>query len=167
MPRSLAAVCAACAALAALAPAAHAGGFATVGLDSTPQGAAAGEVWSVKLTIMAHGRTPLGDLRPHVRISSGGTERSFLARPAGRVGVYRADVVFPHAGRWTYAVDDGYVDQRHRFPAVTIREGTTTSTAGVATASVADEGPVVGWLAAGVAALLAAAGIAVWDRRRA
>jgi hypothetical protein len=167
MPRSLIAACAACAALLALAPAARAGGFATVGLDSTPQGAAAGEVWSVKLTIMAHGRTPLSGLDPRVRITSGATERSFAARPAGRAGVYRADVVFPRAGRWSYTVDDGYVDQRHAFPPVTIRAAAASSATGVRTAGLGDGGPVMGWVLAGAAALLAAAGIAVWDRRRA
>jgi hypothetical protein len=161
--RRLLAVAAVAAAALATAPSAHAGGFATVGLDSTPQGAAAGEVWRVQLTILAHGRTPLPGLRPQVRISSGKTERSFPARPAGRAGVYRAEVVFPRAGRWSYTVDDGYVDQRHEFPPVTIGEATTVSRAGLG----GDGGPVIGWLVAGIAALLAAAGIAVWDRRRA
>ena len=117
VPRSLAVACAACAAALALAlaPAAHAGGFATVGLDSTPEGAAAGEVWSVRLTVMAHGRTPVPGLQPYVRIASGDLQKSFAAKPTGRDGVYRADVVFPKAGRWTYVVDDGYIDQEHGF----------------------------------------------------
>src|SRR3954453_23456866 len=43
---------------------AHAGGFATTGLSSTPEGLRAGQPWKVELTILQHGRTPLGAPRP-------------------------------------------------------------------------------------------------------
>src|SRR3954453_17936400 len=84
----------------ALPGAAGAGGFATVGLSSLPDGTAPGEPWHVTLTILQHGRTPLPNLQPVVRIRSanGATTRTFAARPALGAGVYNADVVFPTAG---------------------------------------------------------------------
>jgi hypothetical protein len=36
-----------------------AGGWATVGLSSLPDGAQPGEAWVVDLTVLQHGRTPL------------------------------------------------------------------------------------------------------------
>src|SRR3954470_7952529 len=89
-------------ALLALPAVAGAGGFATVGLSSLPDGTAPGTPWHVTLTILQHGRTPLPGLNPVVRIRSadGKTARTFAARPARRPGIYTADVVFPAAGRW-------------------------------------------------------------------
>ena len=79
---------------------AHAGGFATVGLSSTPDGVAPGKPWNVEITVLQHGRTPLDGLTPRVQIRSGDKTREFAAKPAGKKGVYRAAVVFPQAGRW-------------------------------------------------------------------
>src|SRR3954468_20731859 len=100
---------------------AAAGGFATVGLSSLPDSTAPGAPWHVTLTILQHGRTPLASLHPVVRIRSadGRTARTFAARPARRAGVYTADVVFPAAGRWRYAIDDGF-SQTHDFAPATI-----------------------------------------------
>src|SRR3954470_3057448 len=84
-------------ALLALPGVAAAGGFATVGLSSLPDGTAPGTPWHVTLTILQHGRTPLPNLRPTVRIRSadGKTTRTFAARPGDKAGLYTADVVFP------------------------------------------------------------------------
>jgi hypothetical protein len=99
------------------APAAQAGGFATVGLSSTP----GDREWTVDITVLQHGVTPLEGVTPHVDITAGATTRTFAARPTGTPGVYRADVVFPHGGRWTYQVRDGFTDiSPHTFKAVTI-----------------------------------------------
>src|SRR5215470_15910786 len=83
----------------ALPGAASAGGFATVGLSSLPDGTAPGRPWHVTLTILQHGRTPLSLLQPTITIRSarGGVTRTFKARPAERRGTYTADVVFPTA----------------------------------------------------------------------
>ena len=107
--------------LLALPGVAGAGGFATVGLSSLPDGTAPGRPWHVTLTILQHGRTPLSDLRPSVRVASadGQTVRTFAARRAGRPGTYRVAVVFPSAGRWTYAIDDGFT-QTHTYAPVAI-----------------------------------------------
>src|SRR3954471_7617537 len=105
----------------ALPAGAAAGGFATVGLSSLPDGTPPGTPWHVTLKILQHGRTPLSDLRPSVRIRSGDgkTTRTFAAKPAAKAGLYTADVVFPAAGRWRYSVNDGFT-QTHRFAPVAI-----------------------------------------------
>src|SRR3954468_9988286 len=93
----------------ALPGAAAAGGFATVGLSSLPDGTPPGRPWDVRLTVLQHGRTPMSNLRPVVRIrrAGGGPARDFAAAPAGRPGVYRARVVFPSAGRRADGVGGG------------------------------------------------------------
>ena len=107
---------------------AAAGGFATVGLSSTPDGLAPGAPWNVELEILQHGRTPLEHLSPAVTITSGDVTRTFAATPAGRAGFYRASVTFPHAGSWTYVVDDGFT-ARHPYPAVAIGSSNGDATA--------------------------------------
>ena len=99
-----------------------AGGWATVGLSSTPDGLAAGAAWNVELEILQHGRTPLDDVSPSVTIQAGDESRTFAATPTGRPGFYRAAVKFPHAGSWHYVIDDGFT-ARHPYPAVTIGAG--------------------------------------------
>ena len=147
-----------------IAPAAYAGGWATVGLSSTPAGTEPGKPWPVEITVLQHGVTPLEGVEPAVIITSGDARRTFAAEPTGKPGVYRAEVVFPTAGRWSYAVDDGFISERlHTFPAVQI--GAETPAPAAATG---DEGggPSAGWLVPGVALLLLAAALLARDRRR-
>jgi len=101
-----------------------AGGWATVGLSSLPDGAGPGEEWVVDLTILQHGRTPLEGVQPKVllRPADGGGEQAFPATPTERLGVYRARVVFPSAGEWAYLVDDGFT-QVHELGSVRIGAG--------------------------------------------
>lgn len=108
-------------ALAAVAvPAASAGGWATVGLSSLPAGTAAGDEWPVELTVLQHGRTPLDGIAPVLTISNAdGDSAAFTARPTGKPGVYRADVVFPSEGTWTYSVWDDF-SRTHTFKPVEI-----------------------------------------------
>jgi hypothetical protein len=174
-----AAVVAGAAATAALAlpAAAGAGGFATVGLSSLPDGTAPGQPWRLTMTILQHGRGPMSGLKPSVRIRSadGDTTRTFAARPAGKPGQYRVDVVFPSAGRWRYSIDDGFT-LRHTFAPVAIGSSRAVPIPGSqsgagpsgARAPEADTGGNVGAaLAAAVAAgLLAALLTALLLRRR-
>jgi len=147
-----------------IAPAAHAGGWATVGLSSTPAGTEAGTPWRVEITVLQHGVTPLEGVKPSVIITSGDARETFAAKPTGKPGVYRAEVVFPTSGRWSYAVDDGFISgQPHTFPAVQI--GAETSAPAAETGG-GGGGPSAGWLVPGVALLLAAAALLVRDRRR-
>ncbi|HYI19676.1 MAG TPA: FixH family protein [Solirubrobacteraceae bacterium] len=135
------------------APAAQAGGFATVGMSSTP----ADREWTVDITVLQHGVTPLTDVTPHVDIASGATTRTFAARPTGEPGVYRAEVVFPHGGEWTYQVRDGFTDvSPHTFKAVTIPGGPA---AGSGTGG--DGGIDLALLVPGLLLLLAAAAVLV------
>ena len=149
---------------------ASAGGWATVGLDSAPDGIRAGEAWDVRLTVLQHGRTPLVGIEPTLTISKvgGGATRTFAAAPTARPGVYRASVVFPSAGSWRYVVDDDF-SARHSFgPARIAEPGAVPVAAAIPGAGDGDDGGgSVGLaLAAALAAGLIAAGLAVLLRRR-
>lgn len=102
------------------APAASAGGWATVGLSSLPKDTPAGGTWSVDLTVLQHGRTPLEGIAPVLTISNGaGETREFTGASTGTPGVYRVDVVFPSSGTWSYQVWDGF-SQTHTYKPVEI-----------------------------------------------
>jgi hypothetical protein len=109
-----------------LAGAAQAGCMATVGLSSTPApGLQAGKPWVVTIRVLQHGRTPMSDAKPEVRIRNAkGKLFVFKARPAARVGSYRARVVFPAAGRYSLGVYDGFPHSEcarvHTFKSVLI-----------------------------------------------
>ena len=137
------------------APAAWAGGFATVGLDSSPKGVGPGEPWTVEVTVLQHGVTLAEGLKPKVVVTmeDGAATRTFPAAATGRPGVYRARVVFPSTGRWRYAVDDGFSGVRHSFAPVRIERGeVASSTRPASSAPVADDGASL-WAALGAAAL--------------
>jgi hypothetical protein len=104
--------------VASAAPARTAASKTVVSLGSRPpQHFPAGKVWSVVVTIWKRPVTceepnapisyPLVDLKPYVILrSESGEQRRFVGRPTGVLGDYRANVVFPSAGTWSYAVDD-------------------------------------------------------------
>jgi hypothetical protein len=148
------------------APVAHAGGWSTVGLSSTPNGVGAGKAWVVDITVLQHGRTPLADVQPVVTIKSADRREEFAAKPTGKTGVYRASVVFPAAGRWTYEIDDGFMrGMPHTYPAVRIG-GAPASVPAAATTPGDDGGPRLLWLVPGIVLLLAAAALALRSRTR-
>jgi hypothetical protein len=154
------------AAVALAAPAgASAGGWATVELDSVPEGVAPGEPWSVELTILQHGVTPLEGVEPRVIVSKAGEfgRRAFPARATSEPGVYRANVVFASAGTWTYAVDDGFMGER-TYPPVSIgRSGEARIAAGLG-----GDGPdyLLALAVAAIAGLAAGLAAAAAQRRR-
>jgi hypothetical protein len=110
----------------ALSAAAQAGCMATVGLSSMPKAnLAAGQPWNVTIRVLQHGRTPMPDAKPEVRIrNSSGKLFVFKARKTERIGSYRARVVFPRAGRYRIGVYDGFpvadCAQVHTFKSVLI-----------------------------------------------
>jgi YtkA-like len=161
----------------ALPASAHAGGWATVELSSTPAGLGPNEPWNVEMTILQHGRTPLEGIHPKVIVKpgAGGDTRTINASPTGEPGVYRAQVEFAEAGQWEYVVDDGFT-QRHTYPPVQIGSSDDTAAAPASSsddtaagpASSGDDGPPL-WAAflAAIAAGLAAAGLtSLFQRRR-
>jgi MYXO-CTERM domain-containing protein len=87
-----------------------AGGWATAGLSPPDGGVGPGDTWNADVTILQHGQTPLAGVSPTVTIrnASTGEAKTFAAKPTDRVGVYRAKVVFPSAGKWSYEVYDGF-----------------------------------------------------------
>ncbi len=107
-----------------IAPAAQTGCWATVGLSSLPKaGHQAGQPWLVTVRVLQHGRTPLADAKPEMRIRKAGKVTTFRSRSTPAVGSYRFRVVFPSAGRWSFTVYDGFVPncaQVHTFKAITI-----------------------------------------------
>ena len=116
-----------------------AGNWASVKLSSTPAGMSADEPWVVNITVLQHGLAsqPLCCVQPTVTIRRVAPTRAlsaaekapltFRARPTNRVGVYRARVVFPSAGRWRYEVYDGFTQyggaRVHQFAPVKIAAG--------------------------------------------
>lgn len=115
----------------ATAGSAGAGCFATAGLSLPPEGVAAGEPWTAKLTVLQHGVTPMPDARPEVVIENEktGERRRFAARRVDGQGSYAARVVFPSRGSWKLAVFDGFAvggyparacQQTHTFGSITV-----------------------------------------------
>ena len=148
----------------ALTATAFGGGWATVGMSSTPEGAKPGEPWVVDMTILQHGRTPLEGVHPSLTIINGDARQTFNAKATEEPGVYRVSVTFPTKGLWSYQVDDGFVSgQPHTFKAVEIgAPGTTASTAPTTSD---DGGPSLIWLIPGLALLAAAGGVLLYARR--
>jgi hypothetical protein len=154
--------------LLALPAGALAGGWATVGLSSTPDGLAAGAPWNVDIEVRQHGRTPMLDLHPSVAIASADerTRRTFAAHATGRPGIYRASVRFPRSGDWRYVIDDGFT-QTHAYPPVRIGGSTAAAGGGGAAGrAIALDRLGLAALAGLVAAGLALAPAGVRSRRR-
>jgi hypothetical protein len=140
---------------------ATAGGFSTVGLEGLPTSAAPGESRTVSVTYLGHGRTPITGARPVVLLRSGERTLRFLARPAARPGVYRAQVDLPAAGRWRVAVDEGWGNE-HAFGALALHGDDAARGAPAAS----DRDPVLPLAVAALAGVLAAAATALVRRRR-
>ena len=108
MKKLLALAASAVAALAVTATA-QAGCMATVGLNAVPKTQPAGKPWFVTVRVLQHGRTPMPDARPVVRIrDASGKLLRFRATRTKVVGSYRARVVVPRAGRYALSVYDGF-----------------------------------------------------------
>lgn len=155
----------AAAALAALvlAGGAAAGGWATVGVTPLPTGTEPGGTWSPELTVLQHGRTPLTGVQPSITIRNAATgeTRTFAATALKAPGKYRASVVFPSAGTWSFAIDDGF-SRTHTFKPVEI--GSAGGAAAAASPAAATSNA---WLLGGSAALASMlGGLLVLGRRR-
>jgi hypothetical protein len=96
---------------------------AKASLSSTPAGTASGGTWTVDVSFVSNGQILRVDtLRPSIRIRNvdTGDIRSFESQPTSESGVWRADIVFPTAGSWTYSVVVGGSGLTFDYPPVRI-----------------------------------------------
>ena len=113
----------------ALPAGALAGGWATVGVGPPDDGIGPGDTWNAKVTILQHGNpeTPLMGVTPTLTIKNGSTTKTFKGTTTDEAGVSVVKVVFPSAGKWSYAVYDGFSRyggaRTHTFAPVTIGAG--------------------------------------------
>jgi YtkA-like protein len=140
--------------------AAHAGGWATVGLGSLPTGLDKGDTWRADITVLRHGRTPTDGAAPAVTIrnTKTGQKLTFPAKPTGKTGKYEARVVFPTSGTWRYEIDNG-------LRATGYGESATTTYAPVTIGPGGSSVPL--WPFAMVGIALAGAGAFAFRRHRA
>jgi hypothetical protein len=113
----------------ALPASALAGGWASAGVGPPDDGIGPGDTWNAKVTILQHGNpeTPLMGVVPTLTIKNGSTTKTFKGTKTDAAGVSVIKVVFPSAGKWSYAVHDGFSQYggatTHKFPPVTIGAG--------------------------------------------
>lgn len=144
----------------AVSPTAGAGGWASVGFAPLPDGTAAGETWTPKITVLQHGKTPLGGLTPVVTITGDEQVQTFTATETSEVGVYEASVVFPEDGEWRILVDSGWIGEASvTYGPVSVGSGPAGEPTSFPTL------PVGIAIVAGLA-LLAAATLGVFRQRR-
>jgi hypothetical protein len=103
-----------------------AGGWATAGVGPPDDGIGAGDTWNAKVTILQHGNpeTPLMGVTPTLTIRKGSISKTFRGTETDLAGVSTIKVVFPSAGKWSYAVYDGFTEYggatTHKFAPVQI-----------------------------------------------
>jgi hypothetical protein len=98
-----------------------AGGWATAGVGPPPDDMGPGQTWDAKVTILQHGNheTPLMGVTPTLTIRNGSISKTFKGTETDAAGVSTVKVVFPNAGKWSYAVYDGFSGS-HKFAPVQI-----------------------------------------------
>ena len=94
------------AALVTLSASALAGGFAVVRLDETPGEVVVNTPWRFGFMVRQHDVTPTNDVTPIVRAVHRGTgdEVTATGQQQGPVGHFEAELTFPHAGEWKWAI---------------------------------------------------------------
>ena len=95
-----------------------------VALTGLPSVTEAGRVLTARINITMD-RQPSGGNAPTVRlinnsISTAGRVINITARPTGRLGSYRARVVFPTAGTWRVVVVDTETSRAYSFGRVRV-----------------------------------------------
>jgi hypothetical protein len=144
---------------------------ARANLSSTPTGLAAGETWTVDISFVSQGRVISPDsIRPLVVVNdvTTGETRTFESHATGVAGVFRADVVFPRAGTWSYEVAPSAYGPFVAYPAVNVKAA--AAPVGQASSAPAEQvGPNLGIVGASAAlmglALLVGLGLAAIRRR--
>lgn len=95
---------------------ASAGGWTVVTLDSVPANVVVGQPMTVGMTIRQHGQTPW--VYDNVRVRGyHSTGETFVVRAEmDKRGHYTADVNFPKAGKWQWAVASGLMPEWQTMP---------------------------------------------------
>jgi hypothetical protein len=92
-------------------------------LSTRPAGISAGGTWTVDISFVSEGHILRVDsLQPSVVIENvaTGERRTFQSEATAQSGVWRANVVFPSEGRWTYSVVVGISGITFDYPPVRI-----------------------------------------------
>lgn len=108
-------------------PTASAGGWAVVTLDAMPAGLVVNRPVTVSMTIRQHGQT-LWDCSECVRVRAQGTAGSSFLVSAQMLsaGHYTADLTFPRAGEWQWAVASGLLPEWQPMPSLQVAEAAET-----------------------------------------
>ncbi len=136
---------------------AFAGGWAVVTLDHLPDQVIAGQPVNVGFVVRQHGITPLGGLKPVIRLQKAGEANSKAVPVAsdGNTGHYSATLTFPSAGVWQWTVETGFWPEGQPMPDLSVvAEGDPASTESSGGAASSASLPVV----FGVVGLVGAAG---------
>ena len=80
---------------------AHAGGWAVITVDDLPDYVEAAKPVTLSFTVRQHGVTPLDQLTPSIRATSGRLTANGTVRSADGAGHYTASLTFPSAGDWS------------------------------------------------------------------
>ena len=145
-----------------------------VELGSTPAGIAPGDPWNLDIQVLADPSALVNADPPVVTIrSSAGKETRFVAEPFDKEPTtYRATVVFPDEGTYTYEVYESTTGRTYEYDPVVIEAPAVAPTAGgsgdskpVAASASEDGFPLWPVLAGSFALALVAAGLTVLLRR--
>ncbi len=136
-------------------------------LDSTPEGYTVGEPWTVTITAVRHDAKVALPRTAAIRIEKqqGDETRVFAARRQ-RDGTYRARVVFPSRGVWTYSVIGiGRLPGGKGWAPVTSAPAQHASSGAPVSKAAGDGGDFpLGWIAA-ASPIIIALGLLVGRRR--
>lgn len=149
----------------ALATPAAAGGWATILVDHDTSATTGrpGEPIEVTFTVLQHGVTPIDTEQATVVATEAATGdvARVVAAAAGNGGIYRAELVLPHEGRWRWQVELAGLIAHSQLQDVDVAAGTPAAAAGAASPGI----DLLPALAVGIAgALLAAAVLALVAR---
>jgi len=104
---------------------------AQASLSTSPAGTSAGGTWTVDVSFVSSGQIlAVDNLHPSLVIKNvvTGERRTFQTRSTAETGVWRASVIFPSEGSWTYSVIVGGSGMTFDYPPVSIGPATAAVT---------------------------------------
>lgn len=124
------------AALALVAPA-FAGGWVVITLDSLPEEIVAGAPYAIGMMALQHGQTAweADSLQIQAEHVETGTLVEFTALPDRDPGHYVAELVFPAAGEWEWAISAGMFPAAQPMPALNVSADKAASVGGPETSA--------------------------------